>query len=118
MTGHPQEHSSQLPEPLWYTDVALQVYKDFVSCGADILFPEDPGANWKHTLTLCILPVIQDLVRTDRAKLMKLVYRVDIPESRLGKALENLNPQQSAETLTQLIIEREEQKIRIRRSLS
>jgi hypothetical protein len=48
---------------------------------------------------------------------MKIIYRVDIPEARLGRVLENLALDEASGALTTLIIEREKQKINLRKQL-
>lgn len=106
---------SLLPEESIYADVARQIFKDFSSCGADVNFPERPGVPYEKTLSIYLLPVVHALMRNNRPMLMKIVYRVDIPEARLGRVLENLPLDEASDALTALIIDREKQKIKLRK---
>jgi hypothetical protein len=112
-----QSKGSLLPEESIYADVARQIYKDFASCGADVSFPEKPGFPYENTLSVHLFPVVLELMQNNRPMLMKIIYRVDIPETRLGRVLENLALDEASEALTNLIIDREKQKINLRKQL-
>lgn len=99
-----------------YREVAQQIYKDFVTCGASIRFPESGGPRPEETLYDTVLPVVQELLASNRNQLMKLIYRVDIPEAQLGRALENAGAEESGRLLARMIVRREIQKIEIRRA--
>lgn len=110
-------HSSSLPEASIYRELASQIYKDFVSCGAEIRFEEKPQGPWEASLRAVVAAAVKQLMRENRNLLMKIVYRVDIPEARLGRAIENMTADEASEQLTDLIIAREKQKIYLRRIL-
>jgi len=110
-----QSASPLLPEESIYAEVVRQIFKDFVSCGAEVSFPEKAAYPFEDTLHANLLPVVHELMRHNRPMLMKIVYRVDIPEARLGRVLENLALDEASGALTTLIIEREKQKINLRK---
>jgi hypothetical protein len=112
-----QSAGSLLPEESIYAEVARQIYKDFVSCGAVVSFPEKAAYPFEETLHANLLPAVHDLMQRNRPMLMKIIYRVDIPEARLGRVLENLALDEASGALTTLIIEREKQKIHLRKQL-
>lgn len=107
-------HGQNLPERDLYHELAAQIRKDFVSCGAEVDFPPNHDKDTYATLAEYLSPVITDLLRTDRNKMMKVIYRVDIPENQLGRALENVAATEAAQVLTDLVIAREKKKIEMR----
>jgi hypothetical protein len=109
---------SRLPSDSLCEEIARQLVKDFASCGIELLPPDSPCQSCDEFLSRMAGPAVRELVRRQRPLLMKVIYRVDIPESQLGKALENLPEEEAAQTLTAMIIARERQKIHLRRSFT
>lgn len=57
---------------------------------------------------------IQDLIDTDFSKLVNTLYRIDVSEEKIKKALNLANPKDANFVIAQLIIEREKQKVKSR----
>lgn len=116
MSDYPALLTQELSAPGMYEEVCRQIAKDFNSCGADVSFPAQPDAQLSYAIEQSLLPVVSQLVRHHRSQLLKIVYRVDIPESQLGRALENLHAGEASLTLTRLIVSREIQKVILRKN--
>jgi len=99
-----------------YEEVCRQIAKDFGSCGVEVVFLEHPGTSAAMALVETLSPVMTELVRHHRSQLLKIVYRVDIPESQLGRTLENLQAGDASHALTLLIISREIRKVILRKN--
>jgi len=79
------------------------------------LLETQPEAN--HTSfdeqRLLLVKVVDDLIHHDFNKLLNILYRIDVDENKLKHALfESMSP--AAETIADLIIDRQQQKIRFR----
>jgi hypothetical protein len=61
---------------------------------------------------------INDLVNSDFEKLVQLLYRLDIDEKKLKKVLQDNPGQNAGEMISELIIERQLQKIKSRQQFS
>ena len=61
---------------------------------------------------------INDLIIVDFEKLVQLLYRLDIDEIKLKKTLQEHPAHDAAEMISELIIERQLQKIRSRQQFS
>lgn len=63
-----------------------------------------------------LIAVVYDLIQRDFNKLLNILYRIDVDEKKLKFALfESTSP--AAETITDLIIERQLQKLKFRENL-
>lgn len=58
--------------------------------------------------------IINDLINTDFEKLVQLLYRLDIDEAKLKKTLQELTGHDAGDVISQLIIERQIQKLKSR----
>ena len=68
----------------------------------------------EELLILELSQYIQELIDTDFSKLVNTLYRIDVSETKIKKALQNCQPQESNKVIARLIIEREKQKIKTR----
>lgn len=57
---------------------------------------------------------VQELINTDFNKLINSLYRIDVYESKIKRALNLSSPKDANRVIAQLIIEREKQKISTR----
>ena len=97
--------------------VVEQIQKDFNWFSYNIVI-EGKATTPYLELFQQILPYVDDLLNDDYAKLLSLLYRIDIEEDFLNKKLkENLHAD-TAEIITDLIIKRELQKVIIREMYS
>ncbi|WMJ72622.1 hypothetical protein RCC89_05520 [Cytophagaceae bacterium ABcell3] len=62
---------------------------------------------------------IEELIHNDFSRLLQILYRVDVPEEKLKKALaENKESLSSGEIIARLLVERQVQKIELRAKYS
>ena len=109
------DHSHALqPNGEWRAMLRAQVEKDLDIFRLDIEWGEEADATWQaEHLALC--RVIEPLIRLDRSRLMQLIYRIDIPESRLADVLEGRQGEDAVSGIADLFLQRELQKIAIRK---
>jgi hypothetical protein len=74
---------------------------------------EIPGLDELHQI---LTGTIGELLDKDFNRLLNILYRIDISESRVAKALHTEDPGNVASELARLVIERELQKVETRRS--
>ncbi|MCB0430611.1 MAG: hypothetical protein H6585_13120 [Flavobacteriales bacterium] len=99
-----------LSKPEWFREVMLQLEKDLGLFGEDIHIDLDLQNGYKANKQR-VEEVIAKWLRSDRNSLFAFLYRVDVPEQRLHRAMA-MFPEQSTEALiTQLILGRELQKV-------
>ena len=63
-------------------------------------------------------PYINELINTDFEKLVQLLYRLDIDEKKLKKVLKDNPDHNAGEMISELIIERQLEKIRSRQQFN
>lgn len=61
---------------------------------------------------------INHLIKTDFEKLVNLLYRIDVSESRLKEMLQTNMDKDAGEVIARLLIERQMQKIRLRKEFA
>lgn len=61
---------------------------------------------------------INELILSDFATLVRLLYRIDVPETRLKQLLREHPESDAALVIARLIVERQEQKIKTRQAYS
>lgn len=71
--------------------------------------------NTFDAIKTALIEKINDLILTDFQKLVNLLYRIDVSEVRLKQLLQENNDQDAARIIAELIIERQLQKIKIKR---
>lgn len=90
-------------------NLTQQVYKIFP---LDIEVIEEVKSE--EDLFLLLSDYVQELIDTDFSKLINTLYRIDVSEIKIKKALNLSDPKDANEVIAQLIIEREKQKITTR----
>lgn len=95
-------------------DTANQVIKDFEMFGLEIRF-SGSAYNAYEELFEQIQPHIEKLIQTNRQKFMGILYRIDVSEEQIKKAVDQNATESFSEIITDLVIKRELQKIVIRR---
>ena len=94
-------------------DAANQLIKDFELFGLEIKFSGN-AYNAYEELFEQVEPRINKLISTNQQKFMNILYRIDLSETQIKKALEDSNEPFSA-VVSDLIIKRELQKVVIRK---
>ena len=98
--------------------VVEQVKKDFDWFSFEIIFSGEEGVTPYQELYRQILPLIDGLLNDDYAKLMAMLYRIDIDEDFLNRKLKEASNADTDEVITDLILKRELQKVIIRQIYS
>lgn len=82
------------------------------------LLPELPEKiTWEET-RLLLINKINDLINNDFQKLVYYLYRIDVDENRMRALLDKKEGENAAELISDLIIERQLQKIENRKKYS
>lgn len=68
--------------------------------------------------TIILSAYINELIQTDFQKLVFILYRIDVNESKLKKILKENPGEDSGKIITELIIERQLEKIKSRQQFS
>lgn len=97
-------------------ETAQQIVKDFGLVGVRIEFFRNPQTSGE--LYSRILPVIERMQSEDPNKFFSLMYRIDISETQVRKTVEGSKDRSFSEVVTQMILERELQKVLTRKSFS
>lgn len=80
------------------------------------LIIQQPGLGQDVGLKEKIRELVNDLVETDFNQLIQLLYRVDVNENKLKKLLSDNPHTDAAVLITDLLIERQLEKMRLRAS--
>jgi hypothetical protein len=99
-----------------YPDVAKQLQKDFAICGITLDFPTELVKSPEDTLFAVVYPAVKAVLKDQPNLMFKIIYRVDIAEHVLGRVMENKTGEVAYVSLTQLIIDRETQKVKLRKA--
>ncbi len=94
-------------------DTANQIIKDFDMFGMDIKFSGN-AYNAYEELFEQIEPHINKLISNNQSKFMGILYRIDLSDIQIKKAIEENASESFSEIITDLIIKRELQKVVIR----
>lgn len=105
-----------LNKPDILNNTAQQIIKDFGMCGVEIRL-SDSSSDYSG-LFLQILPQIEILLKENSQRFYGLMYRIDISEGQIKKAVESSTNKTFAEVVTNLILKRELLKVVIRKSYS
>ncbi|WP_205508357.1 hypothetical protein [Longitalea arenae] len=73
-----------------------------------------PLTNDKQQLTDALSAAVNQLIQTDFARLINILYRIDISEKTLKETLERQAGQDAGQLIAGLIIERQLQKLKLR----
>lgn len=98
-------------------ETAAQVVKDFSVAGFEIYFSGNELLAYEE-LKKQIEPVLQNLFYKDPGQFQNLLYRIDIDEKKLKNLLLDPDTNKVLESLSELILQREFQKILTRRFYS
>ena len=91
-----------------------KIRNDMEAYGLEIIVPIN-DANVYQTLCNQLSPFIANLLNTDRAKLMRILYKIDISEPKLKQTQRQYAKVSLEAIITHLIIEREAQKVMTKR---
>lgn len=94
-------------------ETADQIIKDFDMFGMEVKFSGN-AYNAYEELFEQIEPHIDQLISSNRAKFMGILYRIDLSDVQIKKAVENNSSEPFPAIVTDLIIRRELQKVVIR----
>lgn len=94
-------------------DTAEQIIKDFDMFGLEIRFSGN-AYNAYEELFEQIEPHIKKLIDSNPSKFMGILYRIDVSDERVKKAVKENASEPFSEIITDLIIRRELQKVVIR----
>ncbi|MBL7888924.1 MAG: hypothetical protein JNL24_05195 [Bacteroidia bacterium] len=94
-------------------DTADQIIKDFDMFGLEIRFSGN-AYNAYEELFEQIEPHIKKLIDSNQSKFMGILYRIDVSDDQIKKALKDNSSESFSEIITDLIIRRELQKVVIR----
>ena len=94
-------------------DTANQVIKDFEMFGLEIKFSGN-AYNAYEELFDQIHPQIEKLISSNRQKFMSILYRIDLSEEQIKKAVNENHSEPFSVIITDLVIKRELQKVVIR----
>jgi hypothetical protein len=98
------------------TDTALQETANLLRNNFEL--HEPAYLNNEEQLVNLLLPIIQQLLNRDFEKLLQVCYRVDLDENKLKEILHKSPPGQIAGDLSKAIVNRQLQKVEIRRLYS
>jgi hypothetical protein len=94
-----------------------RITKDFDLFGFVINFSGMEDSAYQE-LNEQLIPVFNNLLKSNRQKLMRMLYVIDIPEEKLASTIKKY-PKENLETIiSHLVIERELQKVITRRVFS
>jgi hypothetical protein len=96
---------------------AQQIIKDFDLFELEIKFSGDPE-NAYNELLYQISPHIAKLLESNYKKLLNLLYRIDVNESKISGIVNDNTVSSLSEAIADLVIKRELQKIVIRQHYS
>ncbi|MBI3500681.1 MAG: hypothetical protein HY063_02715 [Bacteroidetes bacterium] len=96
-------------------ETAQQIIKDFGMAGMEIKF-SGKIENAYEELFSQILPLVEKLHEENFQNFYNLMYRIDISETQIKKAMESSLDKKFSEVVTDLILKREIQKVITRKS--
>lgn len=94
-------------------DTANQIIKDFDMFGMEITFSGN-AYNAYEELFEQIEPQIKKLIDSNQSKFMGILYRIDLNDEQISRAVRENFSEPFSEIITDLIIKRELQKVVIR----
>lgn len=94
-------------------DTANQIIKDFDMFGMEIKFSGN-AYNAYEELFEQIEPHMNQLINSNQSKFMGILYRIDLSDVQIKKAVEENKSESFSAIVTDLIIKRELQKVVIR----
>ncbi|TAL58042.1 MAG: hypothetical protein EPN85_12510 [Bacteroidetes bacterium] len=98
-------------------ETALQIIKDFGINGHEIKFSGNKEGAYQELFSQ-ILPIVEKLQKENFRNFYNLMYRIDISESQIKKAVELAADKSFSEIVTDLTLKRELLKVVTRKKLS
>jgi|ERR1051326_637640 hypothetical protein len=98
-------------------ETAHQVIKDFGMVGMEIKFSGNAENAYKELFSQ-IFFLVEKLQEENFHNFYNLMYRIDISETQIRKAVESSKDKPFSEVITDLILKRELQKVLLRKSFS
>ena len=92
------------------------IKKDFQLTDDVLSLPDKESLQYENVL-MQMTKIVDHLLSTDFNGLINILYRIDVPEEKLKKALAK-NALQPSKTIAELIIQRELQKVALRKKYS
>lgn len=89
---------------------AKQIVKDFALFGLDIGFSEDVDYSWQE-IFVELEKQIRYLLEINSAKILSLLYQIDIPEEKIIEKADMENDRNLSEVVSEMIMERELKKV-------
>jgi len=105
--------SQYFNKPGLIKDTADQIIKDFEMFGLEVKFSGN-AYNAYEELFDQVHPHIRKLIDSNPSKFMGILYRIDLSDEQIKKALNENASEPFSEIVTDLIIKRELQKVVIR----
>jgi len=79
------------------------------------LLSKQTDIEFSEFLKAKVSAYINDLIRNDFQKLLRILYKIDVDEEKLKKILKEDTERDAGEIIADLILEREKQKIETRK---
>lgn len=98
-------------------ETARQIIKDFGCVGQKVVFSENTQIAYRE-LYRQIFSIIEKMFLETPHNFYNLIYRIDINEIQIQKAVEKAKDKPFAEIVTELILKRELQKVLFRKIFS
>lgn len=108
---------SALEEPMAVRELVDQLNKDFIGAGLDIVLGL-PDGNPLQTLREWVADILFELVEKNRERYMAFLYRVDIPDTVSKQVHGAQEVADVMQTMADLILVREYQKVQLRKRFS
>lgn len=89
---------------------AKQIVKDFALFGLDINFSEDVDYSWQE-IFVELEKQIRYLLEINSAKILSLLYQIDIPEEKIIEKADLENDRNLSDVVSEMIMERELKKV-------
>ncbi len=96
--------------------VAEQVIKDFEMFGLEVRFSGNPYDAYEELFDQ-VQPGLDKLLQTNQQKFLSILYRIDLSEEQVKKAVQANTSEPFSAIVTDLILKRELQKVVFRNSL-
>ncbi len=94
-------------------EAAAQLIKDFDMFGLEIKFSGNAYEAYEELFDQ-VVPHMDQLISSNRSKFLGILYRIDISDEQVKKAVDNNSSEPFSHIITDLIIRRELQKVVIR----
>lgn len=89
---------------------SLQIKKDFALFGLTINYSENMDYSWKEVFDELEIQ-IRRLLEINSAKILSLLYQIDIPEDKIIQRAEEQKERQLSDVVSEMIMERELKKV-------